>query len=116
MADYYGGRESLPGITCGGELTLGENIAGLGSLACITQISSGLEDPDYAAMYRSMAAAWAAIGARKYQFFLSRANVHAPHKLRVNLPLQSCDEFYETFGIAEGDGMRIPPEERVSIW
>lgn len=43
-------------------------------------------------------------------------NVHAPGKLRVNVQLGNCDTFYEVYGVQEGDGMYIAPEERVSIW
>lgn len=105
VVDYYDGQECVPGIICDGELTLSENIADLGALACVTQIASGLENPDYGALYRNAAAVWASIGIREYQLYLARTDIHAHNKLRVNLVLQSCVEFYEAFGITEGNGM-----------
>lgn len=41
---------------------------------------------------------------------------HAPAELRVNVPLQNLDSFYEVYDIQEGDGMYLPPEERVIVW
>ncbi len=36
--------------------------------------------------------------------------------IRVNAVLSSMDQFYEVYGIEEGDGMYYPPEERPEIW
>jgi len=41
---------------------------------------------------------------------------HSPGQARAVLPIQNMDEFYDAFGITEGDGMFLPPEERVVIW
>ena len=41
---------------------------------------------------------------------------HSPGQVRAVLPIQNMDEFYDAFGIEEGDGMYLPPEERVVIW
>jgi predicted metalloendopeptidase len=30
--------------------------------------------------------------------------------------LSSIDQFYETYGVVEGDEMYIPPEQRISRW
>jgi putative endopeptidase len=43
-------------------------------------------------------------------------DTHAPAELRVNVQLSNCAEFYEAFGVKEGDKMYIPPERRVRIW
>ncbi|MDQ3539484.1 MAG: M13 family metallopeptidase, partial [Chloroflexota bacterium] len=41
---------------------------------------------------------------------------HSPGQVRAVLPIQNMDEFYEAFGITEGDGMYLPPEDRIVIW
>ncbi len=41
---------------------------------------------------------------------------HSPGLVRAVLPIQNMDEFYDAFGIEEGDSMYLPPEERVVIW
>lgn len=112
---FYDGKECAPGITCDGEQTLSENIADLGSIACLTQIVSQLEEPDFETLYRTVASTWSMVTTRE-RLALFRSDIHPPDALRSQLPLQTCDEFYETFGITEGDGMWIPPGERVSIW
>ena len=35
---------------------------------------------------------------------------------RVNATLSSCDKFYETYDVREGDGMYVAPEKRVERW
>jgi len=35
---------------------------------------------------------------------------------RANGPLRNIPEFYQTFGVKEGDRMFLPPAERTNIW
>ena len=113
---YYDGQEAAPGITCNGTLTLSENIADLGAAACILEAAKQEPNPDLETMFRAMAQTWASTMTRDTASYFTQIDVHAPDKLRGMLPLQSLDEFYETFGIQEGDGMYLAPAERVSIW
>ena len=41
---------------------------------------------------------------------------HGPGPLRGIVPFQMQDEFYEIFGIKEGDKMYIPKEKRLQLW
>jgi putative endopeptidase len=41
---------------------------------------------------------------------------HSVAKVRVNAVLSMLDEFYETYGVGESDGMYVAPEERIHIW
>ena len=113
---YYDGQEAAPGITCNGTLTLSENIADLGAAACVTEAAKRMEKPDMQLLYESMARTWQSVASREYRIYASQVDVHAPDKLRGSRALQSCDEFYEAFGIQPGDGMYLAPEERVQIW
>ena len=47
---------------------------------------------------------------------LAASDDHAPKKLRVNKVLQNFQEFFDTYGITEGDGMYLAPEHRVKVW
>ena len=38
------------------------------------------------------------------------------HYLRINCTLQQFDEFLNFYGITEGDGMYLAPQDRVAIW
>lgn len=112
----YNGRESAPGIACNGFLTLSENIADLGAAACITELEGERAKPDYPALYTAAGQIWYSSYPRELKQYLSRADVHAPDKLRGSLVLQNFAQFYDAFGIAPGDGMWLDPAERVVIW
>jgi putative endopeptidase len=45
-----------------------------------------------------------------------KSDVHSPAKFRVLGPLANIPEFYEAFGIKQGDRMWIPDSLRVKIW
>ena len=113
---WYDGQESAPGITCSGTLTLSENVADLGALQCIVEAAGKLEEPDYEALFRSVARTWASTATRGMLERLAVGDVHAADKLRVNRALQTMDLFYEVFDIREGDGMWTEPESRVKVW
>ena len=41
---------------------------------------------------------------------------HPLGSTRCNTSLQQFDEFLDSYGIKEGDGMYLSPEDRVNIW
>jgi len=112
----YDGREAAPGIVCDGSLTLSENIADLGAGACVTELEGRRSSPDYAALYTAMSQIWCVSYPRAMRQYLAFSDVHAPDKLRGSLVLQQFGQFYDAFGITEGDGMWLAPENRVTIW
>ena len=97
-----------------GEQTLGENYADLGAMECITSIAKTKEDrmklfENYAYIWCEMSTDEAIINQVAY-------DAHSPALIRVNAVLSTLDAFYETYGIKEGDGMYIAPEDRISRW
>ena len=108
--------EAAPGIACSGALTLSENIADLGAAQCIVEAARREPDPDFETLFRAVANTWCSPMSRDTAAYYATLDVHAQDKLRVNRVLQSIDAFYTTFGITEGDGMWVAPEDRVSIW
>ena len=97
-----------------GEQTLGENYADLGAMECITLIAKTKEDrmklfENYAHIWCEKSTDEAIINQIEY-------DAHSPSVIRVNAVLSTLDAFYETYGIKEGDGMYIAPEERISRW
>lgn len=116
VVDLYDGRESAPGIVCNGELTLSENIADLGSAACITEIESKQPNPDYKTLYDSMTKVWRSSYPRAMKQYLQQNDLHSPDKLRGSLVFQNFETFYDAFGITKNDGMWLAPEKRVTIW
>lgn len=116
MKYFYEGQEAVPGVPMDGSLTLSENVADQGAVQCITDIVSKLENPNYKALYTSMARAWSSTRTREYAQYAADIDTHSDEKLRVNRVLVNIDEFYKTFDIKEGDGMYVAPEDRVKIW
>ena len=43
-------------------------------------------------------------------------NNHPVECYRCNIPVQNYDEFLETYGVREGDGMYLAPEDRIRVW
>ncbi|MFI7483923.1 M13 family metallopeptidase [Kocuria sp. M1R5S2] len=41
---------------------------------------------------------------------------HAPDEFRCNGVVRNMDAFHDTFGTRPGDGMWLPPEDRIHIW
>jgi predicted metalloendopeptidase len=45
-----------------------------------------------------------------------KSDPHAPEQCRVNGTLRNQPGFYDAFGVKQGDGMYLAPQERVRIW
>ena len=113
---FYDGYEAAPGIPADGKETLSENISDIGGIACGLEVLSAMEHPDYDAFFRSYARYWLKAADYAVLAELALSDVHAPNNLRVNRVLSNFQEFFDTYGIQPGDGMYVPPEERITIW
>ena len=128
LVAQYGGYEALPGKFVNGKLSLGENIADLGGVSVA-----------YEALQRSLAAHGRPEPIEGFtaeqRFFLSWAQLwgrtlyrpealerqlvngpHAPGNFRAVGPLVNLPEFFEAWGIKEGDTQWRAPEQRARIW
>jgi putative endopeptidase len=126
LVDQYSGFEALPGLFVNGELTLGENIGDLGGAAIALrayELSLDGEEPPvidgltgYERFFLGMAQVWRSKYRDEAIELRVKSDPHSPHVFRVNGVVPNVDAFYETYGVNEGDGHWLPPEERVSIW
>lgn len=114
VISYYD-NYTINGQNVNGTLTLSENIADLGGMACITEyaVSNGL---DLDKIYKSYASIWAIKDRPEYEAYKLIVDVHSPGKVRVNAVLSAIDNFYTTYDIKETDGMYKEPSIRPSIW
>ncbi len=126
LVEQYNAFEPVEGMTVNGELTLGENIGDLSGIAmayrAYIRSLNGQEPPviDGFTGAQRFFIGYAMSRKGKYQeeAIINRiASVsHSPLKYRVIGPYRNIDAFHEAFETREGDGMWLPPEQRVRLW
>ena len=68
-------------------------------------------------VFEAYATIWARLGTVSYLTDSTRLNnEHASNVVRVNAVVASFDQFYEIYGIEEGDPMYVAPEDRLRLW
>ena len=109
-----------------GSLTLGENIADLGGLTMSyyaykkslngkpSEVIEGFTGEQR--FFLAWAQGWKIKMRPEALKQMIATNPHSPGYFRANGPLSNMTEFYEAFGIKEGDNMYRKKEERVEIW
>lgn len=126
LVDQFGAYAPLPGSKVNGALTLGENIADLGG----TSIAFEALERSLKGKERKLVDGYTP----EQRFFLSWAqqwrtnfredalrrqlatDPHSPGMIRAIAPISNMQEFFDAFGIHEGDPMWRKPEDRVKIW
>jgi len=126
LAAQYNGYEVIDGLTINGEFTSGENIGDLGGLGIAYRayrISlDGQEAPVIDGFtgdqrfFLGWAQVWRGKARDEETKRLLTIDPHSPAKFRANGAPVNVTEFYDAFNVKEGDGMYLPPEERVKIW
>lgn len=126
LVAQYNGFEPLEGNFVDGRFTLGENIGDLGGLSMAYHAYKlslgGKEAPviDGLTGDQRFFLAWAQVWKRKYRddalIARLKSDPHSPAQYRVNGVVRNMDEWYEAFGVKEGDALYLPPEQRISIW
>ncbi|HYN68037.1 MAG TPA: M13-type metalloendopeptidase [Ornithinibacter sp.] len=114
-----------PGQKVNGALTVGENIGDLGGLTIgysAYRISLGDQPaPEIEGrtgeqrFFLGWAQVWRGLSRRAEAERLLALDPHAPMDLRANAA-RNLSEFHEAFGVTEGDGMWVAPEDRVRIF
>ena len=126
LVDQFNEVEIVPGLMANGELTLGENIADHGGVSVSwTALHNALGDKVPAPIdgftaeqrfFLGYARVWAQNITDEEKARLTKLDVHSLGNNRVNVTLRNFDQFFEAFGIQEGDAMWRPVSERVHIW
>ncbi len=115
IVEEFDGIEYAGG-TVNGTFTMGENVADAGALSCTLEIVKSLPDGSLEDFFKSWATIWRGkLTPDIEQLYLS-IDPHAPSKLRANIQVQNFEEFFDAFGVTEGDGMWRAPEDRVALW
>ncbi len=118
VIEYYDKYEVIHNISNNGKRTIGENIADLAAMECITNIliNGNSKTEDYKKVYESFAKIWANNYSKSTKVMQSLIDSHSTNEIRVNSVLSSTNKFYETYKIDSNDLMYIDQEKRVNIW
>ncbi len=122
----YATYEPLPNLPINGELTLGENIGDLGGLSIALKAYElslqGKAAPQMGKfsgqqrVFLGWAQAWRVKRRPEMIERLIKTDPHSPPEYRVNGVVPNIAAFYSAFEVQEGDGMYLPPKQRVKIW
>ncbi|MBQ7168582.1 MAG: M13 family metallopeptidase [Synergistaceae bacterium] len=99
-----------------GSLVQTETIADMAGVKAMLGIAEGRKDFDYGKFFRQYAKIWKMIQTREMSDLRVKTDVHALPYIRVNAIVQQYPEFYRTYGVKDGDGMYLAPEDRVAVW
>ena len=126
LAAQYDSYEVIDGLTINGQFTSGENIGDLGGLGIAYKAYrlslDGQEAPviDGFTGDQRFFLGWAQVWRAKMRDEETKRRLtidpHSPPKFRANGAAVNVDAFYQAFDVREGDGMYLPPAERVRIW
>ena len=116
VRDFYNNYKVDNGKNVNGDLTVGENIADISSVAYNLDIIKQMDNPNYKDFFESYAKIWRMICTPELLDNCLESDEHSPHKVRVNSVLPQFEEFYTTYGITSNDKMYIKPEDRLKIW
>ncbi|WP_423146457.1 M13 family metallopeptidase [Rubrolithibacter danxiaensis] len=126
VVEQYNNYVVLDSLHVNGKLTLGENIADIGGLAIAyeafkrTQQGKGNDKindltPDQR-FFLSFAQVWRIKKRDERARMLINVDPHSPEMYRVNGPLSNMKEFYDAFGVKQGDKMYKDENQRIKIW
>jgi putative endopeptidase len=126
IIEQFGNYTILDSMHLNGELTQGENIADLGGLIISynafkmteqgqsnTKIDGFTPDQRF---FLSYATVWQSKMTDEITRVLVTTDPHSPPVFRVNGALSNIPEFYQAFGVMEGDKLFCPDSLRVRVW
>ncbi|MDO4539135.1 MAG: M13 family metallopeptidase, partial [Coriobacteriales bacterium] len=116
LADYYSTiTYDAEGSKVDGVGKCTEAAADLSGLQVVLEYVKSIDGFDYKTFFETYADMWSATFPPALSSMVITDN-HPFAYLRANVNAQMFDEFYETFGVKEGDGMYLAPEKRIVIW
>lgn len=116
LAAYYDNMVAFGGYPVQGQSIQTEAIADMAGVKCMLGILEQHGGADYKAFFEAYASVWRNLSTREAEYYCLTQDTHPLNYLRVNATLQQFEQFHRTYGIREGDGMYLAPENRVSVW
>jgi len=126
LVDQYNSYEVLDGLYINGEVTLGENIADLGSLnIALEAYKISLNGKEALVLngftgeqrvFLGYAQGWRGKIREEALRMSINAGHHSPRKFRVNGVVRNIPEFYTLFNVTPEDSLYLPSGKRLKIW
>ncbi len=126
MVDQFSNYTVLDSMHVNGKATLGENIADLGGLVigydAMKKSKDGQDNKIIGGFnadqryFLGYAYSWAVYSRPETMARRIMTDVHSPPFLRVNGPMSNINEFYNAFGVKEGNKLFRDDKIRVQIW
>ena len=116
ISEYFDNYEIISGINNNGNRTIGENIADLSAIECITKIISNASNNEKKQFFESYAKLWSSNESKSIKVFSSLIDSHSISEIRVNGTLSSNEMFYDVYKIKTDDFMYIEKDKRVNVW
>ncbi len=126
LVEQFNNYQALPGLAINGQLSLGENIGDLGGTSIAFEalqrslVGKEKKRIDGLTPEQRFYISWAQQWRTKFRDDAMRLQIargpHAPGNFRAIGPLVNQQEFFDAFGIKEGDPMWRKPADRCKIW
>ena len=126
LVAQYDAFEPLPGYHVNGALTLGENIGDNSGIAIAYKayrlslggkpapVIDGVTGDQR--FFNGFATIWRNKMREPALIRQLKSDPHSPNEYRTNGTLRNQTPFYDAFDVKPGDGMYLPPDQRVQIW
>ena len=115
MEAQFDGQE-YEGTKVNGKLAVSENLADNAGMAVTLDLLKKASIADLKDFFKAYAVSWRTKMRPEYAKAVLMRDVHAPATLRVNIPVQNFDAWYQTYEVKPGDHLYLSPEKRVHIW
>ena len=117
VTDYYDNIVAFDdGTPVSGRIVQTEATADMGGIKCMLMMAEKMDGFDYDTFFRAYAHLWQRLESLQQAESAALSDPHPRCYQRVNVALQQFDEFLETYGIKEGDGMYLSPGDRIAVW
>ncbi|KFE69152.1 M13 family metallopeptidase [Hyalangium minutum] len=126
LVEQYNSFKPIDQMSVNGKLTLGENIGDLSGLTVSYRAYKlslkGQEAPVIQGFtgdqrfFFGWGQVWRSLFRDDYLRQMLVTDPHSPGPIRVNGVVRNMPEYIQAFGVKEGDGAWLPPEQRVKIW
>ena len=116
FVDYYNRFEVVDGVVQDASVTITENMADFAAMQIVMDIIGDDKEAQRECL-EAYANMWAQLGTVSYLTDSMLLNdVHASKVVRINAVVASLDQFYDIYGVEEGEDMYVAPEDRLRLW